>query len=129
MIKLILTCLNWNESLPRKCSSVSFSTLSFLKVWIFTRLALFQHNCIFTWIISFIGATRTVHTCRTAVLQAVLSFLNSLFASKDPQRYKILQFYYFQTLLGKKVRGGWGEGGGCEGDMAPTGRPGFAAPV
>ena len=57
--------------------------------------------------ILFIGATRTVHTCRTAALHAILSFLISLFASYDPQSHKILQFYCFQILLSKKVTGPW----------------------
>ena len=42
--------------------------------WIFTRLTLFRHNSIVTWIILFIGATRTVHTCRTAALDTILIF-------------------------------------------------------
>ena len=59
-----------------------------VKVWIFVRLILFPHNCIVTWIILFIGTTRTVHTCRKAALHAILSFLVSLFASYDPQSHK-----------------------------------------
>ena len=51
--------------------------------------------------------TRTVHTCRTAALHAILSFLISLFASYDPQSHKILQFYCFQILLSKKVGKPW----------------------
>ena len=81
------------------------------------RLTLFLHNCIVTWII-FIAATRTVHTCRTAPLHAILNFLTSLFASYNPQSHKILQFCCFQVLPSKKVGGG-----------SPPGPPGFAAPV
>ena len=53
----------------------------------------------------FIATTRTVHTSRTAVLHAILSFLISLFAVYYPQSHKILQFYCFQILLSKKVEG------------------------
>ena len=88
-----------------------------VKLWIFVCLALFRHNGIVTWIILFTGAKQTVHTCRTAALHAILSFLVSLFASYDPQSHKILQFYCFQILLNKK--------GGA---MAPC-PPGFASPV
>ena len=80
------------------CKSLDFCSVDTL-LW---------HNCIVTWMILFIANTRTVHTCRTATLHAVLSFLISLFASYDPQSHKILQFYYFQILLSKKVRGGHG---------------------
>ena len=75
--------------------------LSFL-----VRLTLFRHDCIVTWIISFIAAPQTVHTCRTAALHTTLSFLISLFASYDPQSQKILQFCCFQIVLSKKL-GGW----------------------
>ena len=54
----------------------------------------------------FIATTRTVHTSRTAVLHAILSFLISLFAVYYSQSHKILQFYWFQILLSKKVGGG-----------------------
>ena len=54
----------------------------------------------------FIAATQTVHTSRTAVLHAILSFLISLFAVYYPQSHKILQCYCFQILLSKKVGGG-----------------------
>ena len=63
--------------------------------------------------ILFIGATRTVHTCRAAALHAVLSFLVLLFASYDPQSHKVLQFYCFQIFLSKKVEGGMGGEGGA----------------
>ena len=46
---------------------------------------------------------QTIHTCRTAALHAILSFLVSLFASYDPQSHKILWFFCFQILLSKKV--------------------------
>ena len=63
-----------------------------------------------------------VHTCRTADLHAILSFLVSLFASYDPQSHKILQFYCFQISLSKKV------GAPCS-PCPPPRPPGFAAPV
>ena len=37
----------------------------------------------------------------------ILSFLVSLFTFYDPQSHKILQFYCFQILLGKKLRKPW----------------------
>ena len=75
-------------------------------MWIFFRSTLFPHNCIVAWIILFLGATRTVHTCLTAALQAILSFLVSLFMSYDPQSHKISQLYCFQILPNIKVNGG-----------------------
>ena len=71
--------------------------------WIFTRLTLFRHNSIVTWIILSIGASRTVHTCRTAASHTILSFLILLFAFYDPQSHKILQFYCVQILLSKEA--------------------------
>ena len=61
----------------------------------------------YPWIIWFLGATRTVHTCLTAALQAILSFLVSLFTSYDPQSHKISQLYRFQILPSIKVNGAW----------------------
>ena len=58
------------------------------------------------WIIWYLGATRTVHTCLTAALQAILSFLVSLFTSYDPQSHKISQLYCFQILSSIKVNEG-----------------------
>ena len=58
---------------------------------------------------------RIVHTCRTAALHAILSFLISLFASYDPQIHKILQFTVFKFHLAKNWWGG------------PPGAPGFVA--
>ena len=75
-------------------------------MWIFFRSTLFRHNCIVAWIIIFLGATRTVHTCLTAALQAILSFLVSLFTSYDPQSHKISQLYCFQILPSIKVNRG-----------------------
>ena len=92
-----------------------FTNVLLFLVW----LTLFLHSCIVTWII-FIAATRTVHTCRTAPLHAILNFLISLFASYNPQSHKILQFCCFQVLPSKKVGGGSPPG---------PGPPGFAAPV
>ena len=87
-------------------------------MWFFFRSTFFRHNCIVAWIILFLGATRTVHTCLTAALQAILSFLVSLFTSYDPQSHKISQLYCFQILPSIKVNEG----------MAPCPFPGFAAP-
>ena len=99
-------------------SFVSFSTLSFSnsKSLEFCSVGTLsaQLHCHWDY---FIAATRTVHTCRTEALHAILSFLISLFAFYDPQSQKILLFYYFQILLSKKVGGGRG------------GMAWFAAPV
>ena len=97
------------------CKSLNFRSVDTLSA---------QLHCRMDYL--FIGATRIVHTCRTAALYPILSFLVSLFASYDPQSHKILQFYCFQILLSKKVCvcvGGEGEG-----TMVPW-PPGFAAPV
>ena len=91
-----------------------------LSVLSLVRLTLFRQNCIVTWIILFIGATQTVHSCRTAALHTILSFLISLFASYDQQNGKVLQSYCFQILLSKKVGVGMA--------LLPL-PPGFAAPV